>query len=202
IYLESGKIKRMFNRTNEIPFFEKGSKRFMEGIYDAVSRGYLKDYKYFTGQVFGELIGMDVSKEGNVYQSSYRWLPFKKIYSKYHYKFWNEDIVKDIVGLEEVMLKEKQLFKAISETFESLWSLFKREVFGRDEIPNITKDVGFDGLAAEGIVFYKKSAFNEKFEVSPYNMCKLRRDMFPWYNKEGKVIRNFELTHNKINELS
>lgn len=74
IVIENGKITRIFNRTNEIPFFSKnvGNRFIVEGILNSYERGYCN---FTDGQYFGELVGPKI--QGNPLQlTEYLWLPF------------------------------------------------------------------------------------------------------------------------------
>lgn len=87
IIIEGGKITRIFNRTNEIPFFCKGKKHIVEAILNSFDR----DYCDFTdGQYFGEVIGMKLN--GNPYKlTEHLWIPFNS-YCREHlaYKSWHK----------------------------------------------------------------------------------------------------------------
>ena len=63
---------------------------------------------------------------------------------------------------------EKEKFEKVSNIFKGLWSLYKRQKGVKGEVNEKT---GFEGNAAEGIVFYGKDG----------QMAKLRRDMFDWF---------------------
>jgi len=94
IIIENGKITRIFNRTNEIPFFNKGSKHITEAVLNSFERGYCD---FTDGQYFGEVIGIKVN--GNPYKlREHLWIPFNtycrehltyKSYHKYPKTFEN-----------------------------------------------------------------------------------------------------------------
>lgn len=72
IIIENGKITRIFNRTNEIPFFNKGSSHIIEAILKSFERGYCD---FTDGQYFGEVIGPKL--QGNPYKlTEHLWIPF------------------------------------------------------------------------------------------------------------------------------
>jgi len=177
ILVRDGQVIRMFNRTNQIPFFSKNSDRFYQGISNALRRGYFIPGD--DGQFFGELIGPKI--QGNPYQlDEYLWVPFEHLKRKYYFKFWQEfiaevfsthDFVRDDTVIEIGPMKPQLVFEEISELFKSLWSVFKRSRKVSGEISDVTADLPFTGLAAEGIVFYSPDG----------KMAKLRRDMFDWY---------------------
>jgi hypothetical protein len=163
IVVKDGKLIGIYNRTSRIDLWTKGSKRFMEGILEAIDRGIIDIRKMEDGQYFGELIGESVN--GNPYRiKGHIWLPFDYIRKNLRFKFWDE-FVKELEGKSD-----EEIYKKVSELFESLWSLYKRKL-GFEKTP-VNRNVGFEGMAAEGIVFYRKGT-NE--------MCKLRRDMFDWF---------------------
>jgi len=86
ILIENKIITRIFNRTNEIPFFGKQN-YIMKGLLESYERGFcdLPD-----GQHFGELIGLKV--QGNPYSLSYNlWIPIET-YIRQHlvYKSWHK----------------------------------------------------------------------------------------------------------------
>lgn len=72
IIIENGKITRIFNRTNEIPFFCKGGKHIIEAVLNSFERGYCD---FTDGQYFGEVIGPKLN--GNPYKlDEHLWIPF------------------------------------------------------------------------------------------------------------------------------
>ena len=72
IIIENGKITRIFNRMNEVPFFCKGKKHIVEAILNSYDRGYCD---FTDGQYFGEVIGPKVN--GNPYKlEEHLWIPF------------------------------------------------------------------------------------------------------------------------------
>jgi len=163
IVVKDGKLIEIYNRTNRIDLWTKGSKKFMDGILEAIDRGIIDIRKMEDGQYFGELIGESIN--GNPYGiKGHIWLPFDYIRKNLRFKFWDE-FVKELEGKND-----EEIYKKVSELFEGLWSLYKRKL-GFEKTP-VNRNVGFEGMAAEGIVFYRKGT-NE--------MCKLRRDMFDWF---------------------
>lgn len=87
IIIENGKITRIFNRTNEIPFFNKGKKWITEAVLNSYERGYCD---FSDGQYFGEVIGPRVN--GNPYKlDKHLWIPFET-YCREHlaYKSWHK----------------------------------------------------------------------------------------------------------------
>lgn len=127
IIIEKGKITRIFNRTEEIPFFNKGKKHITEGVLNSYGRGYCD---FTDGQYFGELIGPKVN--GNPYKlKEHLWIPFETYCREYlKYKSWG---------------KYPKTYEAISTWFkDDIFSLFIRRREGNVEPP-------------EGIVFYRPS---------------------------------------------
>jgi hypothetical protein len=87
IVIENGKISRIFNRTAEIPFFNKGKSFIIFGILESFDRGYCN---FGEGQYFGELIGKKLAK--NPYNvEGHIWIPFNT-YCREHlsYKSWHK----------------------------------------------------------------------------------------------------------------
>jgi len=125
IIVEDGQVKAIFNRTERIPFFNKGKQHIVLGVMEAYNRGMIEVLG--DGQHFGELIGEKV--QGNPYKiQGHLWVPFNT-YARKHllYKSWG---------------KYPKTFDSISEWFEkdifSLW--FRQKNGGAVEFP-------------EGIVF-------------------------------------------------
>jgi hypothetical protein len=87
IIIEKGKITRIFNRTEEIPFFNKAKKHITEAILNSFERGYCD---FTDGQYFGEVIGIKVN--GNPYEiEGHLWIPLLT-YVRDHltYKSWHK----------------------------------------------------------------------------------------------------------------
>lgn len=129
ILIEDGIIKSIWNRTERIPFFNKGKRRIVEGVYESYVRGYTEFLA--DGQHFGECIGEGIN--GNPLKiKGQLWIPFET-YAQEHlsYKSWG---------------KYPKTFDAISGWLEKdIFSLFiARHQDGKKEFP-------------EGIVFVKKS---------------------------------------------
>jgi len=127
IVIEDGKITRIFNRTSEIPFFNKGKKFITEAILNSFERGYCN---FTDGQYFGECIGPKVN--GNPYKlKEHLWIPFSSyVKTKLAYKSWG---------------KYPKDFKTISNWFkDDIFSLFERR-----------RDIVI--MKPEGIVFVQLS---------------------------------------------
>jgi hypothetical protein len=88
ILIQDGVITAVFNRTERIPFFNKGKKHITEGLLNSYGRGYME---FLTdGQHFGELIGPKVN--GNPYKlKEHLWIPFETFCQKHlRYKSWGK----------------------------------------------------------------------------------------------------------------
>jgi len=87
IVIEGGRITRIFNRTSEILFFNKGKTHIVMGVLESFQRGYTN---FTDGQYFGELIGEKVQKN-SMKVEGHLWIPFCS-YAKEHlrYKSWGK----------------------------------------------------------------------------------------------------------------
>jgi len=63
VVIENGNVKRIWNRTELIPFINKGKAHIIAGVLESFSREY---FSLEDGQFFGELIGERVN--GNPYR--------------------------------------------------------------------------------------------------------------------------------------
>jgi len=171
IVVKDKKIISVYNRKNCIDFWKKGNKRFIEGILEAIDKEYINLGDMGNGQYFGELIGQQVN--GNQYNlDRHLWIPFHILIEKCRFKFW-DDFIKEIHGLPDV-----EIYKKTDQLFRGLRSLYKRQ---KGISGNVDENTGFEGMASEGIVFYRKNT-NE--------MAKLRRDMFNWFKgNRHKVVK-------------
>jgi len=124
IYIQDGTITGMWNRTERVPFFNKGKQFITRGVLESYGKGYTEFLS--DGQHFGELIGEKVN--GNPYQLiGNLWLPFKGYCDKHlAYKCWG---------------KHPKTFESISEWFKELMPLYA--------LRRGIKENGF----VEGIVF-------------------------------------------------
>ena len=88
IVIQDGIIIAIFNRTERIPFFNKGKKYIIDGLLNSYERGYMEDL--LDGQHFGELIGPKVN--GNPYRlKEHIWIPFETFGQKHlRYKSWGK----------------------------------------------------------------------------------------------------------------
>jgi len=179
VVVKEGKIVEIWNRKNKIEIWKKGNKRFAEGVLEAIEKDYFNPEQVKDGQYFGELIGPRVN--GNPYQlETHLWIPFDVLKQKLRFKFWDK-LIPEFKGKSD-----EEIFKIVDEVFKGLWSLFKRQ---RGIKGVVNENVGFEGIAAEGIVFYRKgkeiNLVRHKDvpggKLTTLEMCKLRRDMFDWF---------------------
>ena len=112
IVIKEGTVTQVYNKTERIPFINKGKAWIIEGLLNSKSRGYLEFLG--DGQFFGELIGPKVN--GNPYMlDEHLWIPFSTFAQKHlRYKSWG---------------KYPKDFKTISEWFKNdllpLYNLMK-----------------------------------------------------------------------------
>jgi len=133
IIIENGKITRIFNRTAEVPFFNKGKSFIIQAILESFDRGYCN---LTDGQYFGEVIGPKLG--GNPYKlDNHLWIPFDT-YGRNHlmYKSWG---------------KYPKDYDTISNWFkDDLFSLFIRRTTHEIEPPEGVVFVRpIDGLMAK-----------------------------------------------------
>jgi len=107
ILIQDGVITSCWNRTERLPFFNKGKKHIIEGILNSFERGYMEFLP--DGQHFGELIGPKVNR--NPYKiEQHLWIPFNTYCRKnLAYKSWG---------------KYPKTYDAISEWFKTLMPLY------------------------------------------------------------------------------
>ena len=88
IVIVEGTVTQIYNRTERIPFINKGKKWITEGLLNSKERGYLEFLG--DGQFFGELIGKKVN--GNPYNlDGHLWIPFDTFAQKHlRYKSWGK----------------------------------------------------------------------------------------------------------------
>lgn len=88
IVIADGNVTEVYNRTERIPFINKGKGHIIEGLLQAKNSRYLEFLG--DGQHFGELIGKKVN--GNPYKiAGHTWIPFST-YAQEHlkYKSWGK----------------------------------------------------------------------------------------------------------------
>ena len=109
ITIQEGVVTSVFNRTERIPFINKGKSWIIKGLLNSKEKGYLEFLG--DGQHFGELIGPKIN--GNPYKLEENlWIPFETYGQKHlKYKSWG---------------KYPKDFETISEWFKELMPLFMR----------------------------------------------------------------------------
>jgi len=88
VVIEEGTVTQVYNRTERIPFINKGKSWIIEGLLNSKKRGYLEFLG--DGQFFGELIGPKVN--GNPYKlDEHLWIPFSTFAQEHlKYKSWGK----------------------------------------------------------------------------------------------------------------
>ena len=131
ILIQDGVITSIWNRTERIPFFNKGKSHIIKGLLESYGKGYMEFLP--DGQHFGELIGEGVN--GNPYKIKGNiWIPFATYAKEHlHYKSWG---------------KYPKDFATISEWFKTLIPLYCWRIHGK-ELCDKNPDFAF----VEGIVF-------------------------------------------------
>ncbi len=147
ILIEEGTVTAVFNRTERIPFINKGKKWIIEGILNSKERGYLEFLG--DGQHFGELIGPKVNS--NPYKlTEHLWIPFSGFCQKHlRYKSWG---------------KYPKDFNTISEWFKELLPLYSSMQGNRED--------GF----VEGIVSTHSSGKMAKLRCDMFGWFKGKRN--------------------------
>ena len=114
IQIIDGVITGIWNRTERIPFFNKGKQHIVMGILNSFGKGYTEFLG--DGQHFGELIGPKVN--GNPYDLKENiWIPFES-YGQKHlaYTCWG---------------KYPKTFESIREWFKELMPLYNLRIHGK-----------------------------------------------------------------------
>ena len=142
ILIEGGVLTGIWNRTERLPFFNKGKKFIIDGLLNSFERGYISMLP--DGQHFGELIGPKVN--GNPYKlKECLWIPFETYGQKrLKYKSWG---------------KYPKDFENISEWFKELMPLFCRSK-------------GDDDGFVEGVVFTHPDGRMAKLRVDMFDWYK------------------------------
>ena len=107
IVIQDGVITGVWNRTERVPFFNKGKKYIIEGLLNSYERGYTEFLA--DGQHFGELIGKKIN--GNPYKiNGHLWIPFETFCQNHLcFKSWG---------------KYPKTYNAISDWFKTLMPLY------------------------------------------------------------------------------
>lgn len=151
IQITDGVIVGTWNRTERIPFFNKGKKHIIEGLLNSFERGYMEFLG--DGQHFGELIGPKVN--GNPYRiEEHLWIPFNTFCQKHlKYKSWG---------------KYPKDFKTISEWFKELMPLYW-----------LMKHKNKDNAFVEGVVFTHPDGRMAKLRKDMFDWFEGRRHVSP-----------------------
>ena len=146
IQITDGVITGIWNRTERIPFFNKGKQHIVMGILNSFGKGYTEFLG--DGQYFGELIGPKVN--ANPYKlSEHLWIPFSTFSQKHlRYKSWG---------------KYPKDFKTISEWFKELMPLY-----------SLMKGIRENGFV-EGIVFTHPDGRMAKLRCDMFDWYKGKR---------------------------
>jgi len=142
ILIVEGNVVEVYNRTERIPFINKGKKWIIEGLLNSKENGYLEFLG--DGQHFGELIGPKVN--GNPYKlDKHLWIPFSGFCQKHlKYKSWG---------------KYPKDFNTLSEWFKEL-------------IPLYSMMKGDKNGFVEGIVFTHPDGRMAKLRVDMFDWFK------------------------------
>jgi len=146
VIIEHGQIIAVFNRTERIPFFNKGKRHIIDAVQESYTRGYMENL--LDGQWFGEVIGPKIN--GNPYKlEKCIWIPFATLAQKHlRYKSWG---------------KYPKDFETLSEWFKELMPLYA--------LMQGQKEGGF----VEGIVFTHPDGRMAKLRKDMFQWFKGRR---------------------------
>lgn len=145
IIVQEGTVIAIFNRTERIPFINKGKRYITEGVLEAMERGFI-DF-LGDGQHFGEVIGEKL--HGNPYKvKGHIFIPFAYLQKKYHYKSFG---------------KYPKTFESFSEWFKTLMPLYTMQ--------NNADKEGF----VEGVVFTHPDGRMAKLRKDMFDWYKGKR---------------------------
>lgn len=145
ILIQDGVIVGCWNRTERLPFFNKGKNHIIHALLNSYERGYIEFLP--DGQHFGEAIGPKIN--GNPYKLEENiWIPFND-YAKKNlaYKSWG---------------KYPKTFESISKWFQELMPLYALKKGDKD---------GF----VEGVVFTHPDGRMAKLRRDMFDWYKGRR---------------------------
>ena len=140
IRTSSGRLMEVQNRLNVIDILQviKGQSHIMEGIFQAIGKGYVDS----DGEQAGELIGPKV--QANIYKLDvHLWYPFSKAIKDIAYRSFHEH----------------------ERTFDNWSSWFQNNLYSRFFTKRASKLGLDDKVFAEGVVFYnlKRKAENQTY---------------------------------------
>ncbi|VAX35044.1 hypothetical protein MNBD_UNCLBAC01-185 [hydrothermal vent metagenome] len=177
ILTEKGRLTAVQNRLNVIDPLQiiKGKTFIIEGVFQAIGKGYIKE----DGEQAGEVIGPKV--QGNPYKLDVHLLyPFERAVSALRYKSFHEH----------------------EPTFDNLSSWFKEWLFSRFYTKRASKLGLTDKVMAEGVVFYnlkrkaEKKSWMCKLRRDMFDWYYADKMEIYDYDKSGKLGRSV----NKIDE--
>ena len=132
IVVEQGAVVAIYNRTERIPFINKGKRHITEGVLEAWARGYIDTLG--DGQHFGELIGEKL--HGNPYKiRGHVWVPFARCKTNLAFKSWG---------------KYPKTFESIGEWFKELQPLYCWRAHPKEDAKDPHAGLSF----VEGVVFH------------------------------------------------
>jgi hypothetical protein len=127
--VEAGRLVALQNRKNVIDPLQilKGQTFIIEGVFMAISKGYVQDNKEQAGELLGPKL------QGNPYKlSSHIWYPFDKSIKDLRYRSFDEH----------------------ERTFENWSNWFKDWLFSRFYTKTSPKGEEVEKVFAEGVIFY------------------------------------------------
>lgn len=129
ILTEGGRLLKVQNRLNVIDLLQvvKGNTAIIEGIFTAISKGYVNE----DGEQAGEVIGPKL--QGNPYKlDNHLWYPFNKAITDLSYRSFHEH----------------------ERNFENWSAWFKDYLFSRFHTKRTKKGEQKESVFAEGVIFY------------------------------------------------
>lgn len=148
IVIENGTITSVWNRTERIPFFNKGKIHIIQGVLEAYERGYCE---LPDGQYFGECIGPKIN--GNPYNlNCHVWIPFDYVKQHLVYKSF---------------YKYPKTFEGWNEWFKELQPLYCWRLHGKEWC-----DKNSSLCFVEGIVFHHSDGRMAKLRKDMFDWFK------------------------------
>lgn len=154
VIVEEGQITSIWNRTERLPFFNKGKQHIIMGVMESYARGYCE---LPDGQWWGELVGEKVN--GNPYKiKGHLWIPFKT-YAVEHlaYTSWG---------------RYPKTYESIRTWFQDLMPLFSQRMHHSRE-----KNIPGTSIPhfCEGVVFTHPDGRLAKLRLDMFDFYKGRR---------------------------